>query len=133
MIVSILAIHGAAAAPGPDADARGSKAVKQDKDKDKDKEAKAAILRREGETYAALGRIVLTGDRYMFYPSNDDPALRILENLGLERVARVLDVSRRDEPTWSVSGVIYEFRGSNYFLLERAVVKGRTRLGERKK
>lgn len=106
---------------------------KSDQDRasdDRDATKKKAPLRREGESYEAVGRFVETGDRYMFYPADEGAALRILENLSLERIARVLDSSqRRAEPTWNVSGIIYEFRGSNYILVKRAVVKGR-RLGK---
>ena len=110
---------------------------KSDQDKTSEQRAgateKKPPLRREGESYESVGRFVQTGDRYMFYPADQGPALRILENLGLERIARVLDCAqRRAEPTWNVSGVIYEFRGSNYLLVERALVKGPTRLGEHK-
>lgn len=88
---------------------------------------KQSVLR-EGETYEGVGRFVETGDRYMFYPADSSAPFRILENLALERVARVLDnAHQRVEPTWTVKGVVYEFRGTNYLLVRRAVVKGRTR------
>lgn len=130
LVVSSLTIHSLAAPPNSPEDSERKVDAKAEL---KSGDAKnTAPLRREGETHEAVGRFAQTGDRYMFYPADDGPALRILENLSLERVARVLDAShRRVEPTWNVSGIIYEFRGSNYFLIERAIVKGRTHLSER--
>jgi hypothetical protein len=85
-------------------------------------------LRREGERYEGVGKFVRTGERYEFYPANSKTPLRILENLSLERVARMLEhANLQREPTWAVQGVAYEFRGSNFLLLERVTVKGRAR------
>lgn len=48
------------------------------------KEAEPRAMRPEGERFSANGKIEQTGDRYTFYPSDDGPSLRILENLGLD-------------------------------------------------
>jgi hypothetical protein len=48
-----------------------------------------------------------------------------LANLMLERVAQVLR-EMPDANEWVVSGEIYEFRGENYLLIKRAVLKTST-------
>lgn len=51
-------------------------------------------------------------------------SLRALENLALERVANeLLNNSTAEPPRWSVSGRLTEFRGSNYILVQRAILK----------
>jgi len=48
-----------------------------------------------------------------FYFSKDQRRLRGLENLALERIARVIeDIDNHDRLQWSVTGTITEFRGS---------------------
>jgi len=69
-----------------------------------------------------LGHFEVTGDRFTFY--SDDGAQRyvMLENQGLERVSRLVG----DGPTallWNVDGEITEFRGANFLMLRRAVLK----------
>lgn len=83
-------------------------------------EAKGKTHRwREGEVIELDGRLELSGDRAIFYPPEGEP-LRVLENLALERITRVLTESP-GERTWLVSGVITEYRGSNYLLLSKAM------------
>lgn len=79
-------------------------------------------LREGSKLTDVVGRMELTGDRTTFTPSDSSEAFRILENLSLERVNHVLGDSR-DKPLWEISGVVTEFRGSNYLLLTRAVIK----------
>jgi hypothetical protein len=100
--------------PGPDAPARPDRETPIE-------------LRREGDEYSGLGRFETTGDRITYYAEDNKESFRVLENLALERIARVLE-----DPSglgharkWSVTGLITEFRGSNYLLIERAILKGR--------
>jgi len=81
---------------------------------------------REGTTVDVQGTFKLTGDRIMFYSSPDNRRFGTLENLNLERVARV--VSETPETLeWTVSGTVSEFQGANYLLVSRAVLKNKPR------
>jgi hypothetical protein len=78
-----------------------------------------------------LGEFQMTADRFNFHLQSDKRSIRVLENLSLERVARTLE----DDPSprmWSVSGVVTEFRGENYLLITRAVLKPRQAPASRK-
>ncbi len=70
-----------------------------------------------------LGTFKLTGDRITFFPEGEADSLRVLENLALERIWKMLDeMSGRQ---WSVNGAVTEYRGHNFLLIERAVVRSR--------
>lgn len=84
-----------------------------------DKEA-AALRLREGEVIEVTGRLELSGDRAIFHPDGEEVGLRVLENLALERITRVLSESR-DERQWIVNGTVTEYRGANYILIHKAV------------
>ncbi|MBP86037.1 MAG: hypothetical protein CMJ64_04860 [Planctomycetaceae bacterium] len=70
-----------------------------------------------------LGEFRETGGRIAFYPEGSTKSLVLLENLALERVSRDLEQGTRK---WNVSGAITEYRGANYLLIERAVLKQRS-------
>jgi hypothetical protein len=69
-----------------------------------------------------IGELRETGGRIAFYPDGETHSLQLLENLALERVSHDLDVTQRK---WSVSGIVTEYKGGNYLLLHRAVLKAR--------
>jgi hypothetical protein len=77
-------------------------------------------LLREGQAVEISGKLELAGDRALLYPENGGPALRVLENLALERITRILSESR-GQRDWLVTGTITEYRGSNYLLISKAV------------
>lgn len=93
--------------------------------------ASAAKRLREGSKITdQAGEFQRTGDHLQFVLKDGSGSLRILENLTLERVMRMLE----DNPSlkyWSVSGTVTEFRGENYLLLTRAVLKSRGELNSR--
>ena len=69
-----------------------------------------------------IGRFDFIGDRMGFYPIGESDSFRVLENLSLERVWQVVqDTDRKQE--WVVSGVVTEFRGANFLLLTKAVMR----------
>lgn len=77
---------------------------------------------REGELLEdQLGTFELLGERVLFTLASRQQALPVLENLALERVTRLLD-QRADCP-WVVTGTVTEYRGRNYLLLQRAVMR----------
>ena len=69
------------------------------------------------------GKFMTAGDRITFYLSDGDESFRMLENLALERVWRMLENAR--DRQWPVSGEVTEYRGANYLLITRAVLKAR--------
>jgi hypothetical protein len=69
------------------------------------------------------GSFQTAGDRISFHPDGGKgESYRVLENLALERVDRFLGQAR-GTPTWTVSGVVTEFRGSNFLLVTKAMVR----------
>lgn len=91
-------------------------------------ETEAAVVEerlREGTVLKQVhGDFQLTGERVTFF-SREGQSMRMLENLALERVTRILE----DTPgkrTWVVDGVVTEFRGGNYLLITRAIIKRHT-------
>ncbi|MCA9119066.1 MAG: hypothetical protein H6822_23405 [Planctomycetaceae bacterium] len=78
---------------------------------------------REGMRYVnKIGELREAGGSIAFYPDGESHSLQLLENLALERVAQDLDQSHRK---WSVTGIITEYKGGNFLLLQRAVLKAR--------
>lgn len=79
---------------------------------------------REGVALDVVGSFKLTGDRIMFYSAADQRRFGALENLNLERIARMVSDSP-DPLQWSVSGTVTEYQGANYLLISRAVLKSK--------
>lgn len=70
-----------------------------------------------------VGSFQAAGDRISFHPDGKGgESYRVLENLSLERIDGYLG-SARGIPTWTVSGIVTEFRGSNYLLVTKAIVR----------
>ncbi len=69
-----------------------------------------------------LGSFKLTGDRITFISSDGKLRMDCLENLASERTAHIIGDSP-DPLLWTVSGVITEYRGTNYLLLSQCMLK----------
>ncbi len=68
------------------------------------------------------GRFDFAGERMAFYPTGESESFRVLENLALERIWQATqDSNRKDE--WIVSGTVTEYRGSNFLLVTKAVIR----------
>lgn len=81
------------------------------------------IRQREGARIVERrGRFEVHGDRVIFFAQEPDAHYVVLENLALERVARVVEESG-PQLVWSVSGTLSEYRSSNYLMISRAMVK----------
>jgi hypothetical protein len=83
---------------------------------------------REGtEMLGQLGCFRRAGDRLVFTPAGSHQQLIALENLNLERIARVIaDNPERLRPLeWNVTGTVTEFRGDNYLFVRRASLRSR--------
>jgi hypothetical protein len=66
-------------------------------------------------TFASIG-----ADRVTFSPAGGRDSYRVLENLALQRVGQSLEENQGSRQ-WIVSGMITEYRGSNYLLVTKAV------------
>ena len=115
------------AAPArPESSAEVSSTNTNPADKSEIKSSSTGRLREGCKLVDQVGDFQKSGDHINFsFGKDGHGALRVLENLALERVARVLD----DNPSlrvWCISGVITEYRGENYLLLTRATLKART-------
>ena len=82
---------------------------------------------REGSILEAeLGEFREAGERIRFYLLKDAKTSYVaLENLALDRVSRVLEEDTTPR-TWSVTGVVTEYRSGNFLLVTRAKVKRRS-------
>ncbi len=87
---------------------------------------------REGtEIVDQVGHFQITGDRVVFFSEPDNRRFVSLENLNLERVART--IADRPEPLqWKISGLVTEFRGSNFLLIQRAILRGKSDVAKEK-
>jgi hypothetical protein len=68
------------------------------------------------------GTFQLVGNRLVFAFDGEARQLVILENLALERVIRLVRQSAAPQ-SWVVSGTVTEYQGSNYLLIDRAVIR----------
>lgn len=85
---------------------------------------------REGTALSDVqGHFELTGDRARFQPSDKSGPFGCLENLNLDRVTQTIR-DNYDRLEWSVSGTITEYRGANYLLISRAILKSRPAAGK---
>ena len=86
---------------------------------------RAFVRLREGTLIEdQIGTFQITGDRATFYSADGQHRYVGLENLNLARIVGAVS----DDPEsreWSVSGTITEYRGSNYLLITRAVLKNK--------
>lgn len=81
--------------------------------------------RREGDRFEGPGRFEVTGDRITFYTADGLESFRVVENLALERVARVLEdpAEAGQQRVWQIRAEVLEYRGANYLRLERVILK----------
>lgn len=87
--------------------------------------ASGELRLREGmELVNQVGKLREQGGLIAFLPDGSQHPLQLLENLALERVSRDLERQNLDRE-WSVSGVVTEYKGGNFLLLNRAVLKAR--------
>lgn len=76
-------------------------------------------LRREGtQLRDEPGRFIAAGNRVSFVASDGTNYVG-LENLNLERVAKIITASP-DSAEWFVAGTVTEYQGANYLLISRA-------------
>ncbi len=71
-----------------------------------------------------VGYFKLTSDRATFYPADGEQRFQGLENLNLERISLLVG-ENPDRLDWIVSGTVTEYRGANYLLVTKAVLKNK--------
>jgi len=82
------------------------------------------ILREGTKIENKLGYFKVAGDRATFFTDDGERRMGGLPNLALERVVRIIeDHPRGARLMFLVSGQVTEFRGQNYLMLSRAVLK----------
>ena len=87
--------------------------------------ATANQRQREGSQLVdSVGYFKLTSDRATFYPADTEQHFQGLENLNLERIALLVG-ENPDRLDWIVSGTLTEYRGANYLLVTKAVLKNK--------
>jgi hypothetical protein len=80
---------------------------------------------REGTLLTEVsGKFEAIGDRANFVFADSGESVHVLENLALQRVARVLP-QIQPGTQWTINGVVTEFNSENYLLLTKAVQIGR--------
>ena len=88
----------------------------------KDDEKTGERLREGTRLVDVAGSFQFAGDRVTFHPDGKGESYRVLENLALDRIGRQLGQTRGNL-TWTVSGLVTEYRNSNYLLVTKAVEK----------
>lgn len=83
---------------------------------------------REGSVLDAQGSFKINGDRGIFQTVDGTGRYTVLENLNLERIAAAISESP-DQLVWTVNGTVTEYRGTNYLLVQRAMIKPKSKPG----
>ena len=86
-------------------------------------------LREGTEIVDQLGYFRLTGDRVTFFSDDGKYRFVALENLNLERIARVI-TDNPEQLQWGVTGTITEYRGANLIFVHRAALRSRVELSD---
>lgn len=89
---------------------------------DRDERASGQRLREGSKLHHAEGRFEFAGDRISFQITATKESFRVLENLALERISKVLGEDREPQ-VWIISGTVTEYRGSNYLLITKSILK----------
>jgi hypothetical protein len=86
---------------------------------------------REGtELTDVLGYFTVTGSRVTFIAAESGNRFAGLENLNLERISKMISKAPK-QMDWEVSGEVTEYRGANYLLVRRAILKSGTGMPQR--
>ena len=109
----IMSLCGTQACPAPPRDAAPKRVA-----------APVAVLREGSDLNEEEGTFSVADGRLVFVTAKGDRRFTALENLCLERVARILSETP-SATTWSVSGTVSEYRNMNYVLLRRASLLSR--------
>lgn len=81
-------------------------------------------LREGTRLQEVAGRFEPTGERITFVMAESGESVRVLENLALERVSRMLSGDGQEKKQWTVCGIMSEYNNGNYLLITKAVQAG---------
>ena len=94
--------------------------------------AKSASRANSGQAHLSLregtrivnqpGYFRISGDRLVFFSTQQNTRYVTLENLNLERIAAAMADQPRQRK-WKVTGTMTEYHGDNYLLVEKAVLE----------
>lgn len=87
--------------------------------------AESYIAREGSELESVQGHFTVDDDRLTFHSADRRWNIHSLENLALERVAQTISEAQT-ELQWTVDGRVTEYRGANYLLVTRALVRRNT-------
>lgn len=82
-------------------------------------------LWREGSRVELVGTFQRGNSTITFRPEKGEQTYRVLENLALQRVAKMLVLNNRR--LWRISAEAMEYENANFLLLKRVVVTGKTK------
>jgi hypothetical protein len=82
-------------------------------------------LREGTELVEHVGHFEMAKERLVFVSDRGGVRLVGLENLNLERISQTI-ANSPSQLTWKISGIVTEFRGTNYLLVRRALLKTAT-------
>lgn len=95
----------------------------QSKSSSKSRPVQAQFSLREGTRIVdQTGYFRMTGDRVVFFSTQRNTRYMALENLNLERIVNAMANQPRQRK-WKVTGMLTEFHGDNYLLVEKAVLE----------
>ena len=109
-------IVGISAISGQDEPTEESNVLSSGSESDLDRLREGALINDQPGTFQLVGK------RMVFVYEGDERQLGTLENLALERVVRLVKQSAAPQ-TWLVSGTVTEYQGSNFLLIDRAVIR----------
>jgi len=72
-----------------------------------------------------LGEFKVRGDRAIFISNDGKLQFSGLENRNLERIVRKI-ADNPSQLTWAVTGMVTEYKSTNYLLITHAVIKSRS-------
>jgi hypothetical protein len=107
-----------AAPPGLD----GGPEVQPDEDSRLTVQGEENRVREGTELSSVPGYFSITGSRVTFIASESGTRFAGLENLNLERISKMISNAPK-QMDWEVSGEVTEYRGANFLLVRRAVLK----------
>lgn len=82
----------------------------------------ARRLREGAELVDQVGLFQVTGERVAFVADPGNRRFIVLENLSLDQLRTLAE--RPQNSQWKVSGTVTEYRGTNFILIRRAVLRG---------
>jgi len=68
-----------------------------------------------------IGSVRPVGERWTLFLSQKNESYVLLENLALERILHT-NAAFTEPPDWTIEGMVTEFRGQNFLLIQKATM-----------